>query len=216
MLSTRLHTISDMIMKDEVVFDCGSDHALLPCFLVKNKLSPKVYAGDLRIEPLNQARANIKRFGLQDQVIPVLSNGIEKMGPDVRVLTISGMGFHTVKTILDQGDLSNLKQIIVQVNRNVDKLREYINSKNYTITDEEVVYDDFYYEIIAFTPNYNAHSYTAKQLRYGPVLLKKRTETFIAYLQYQLATLNKIYQNSHNEALIEEINLLQSIIKATD
>lgn len=212
MISKRLKTIADMIMKDEVVFDCGSDHALLPCFLLMNNISPKVYAGDLRMGPLRQAEYNIDRLNLTGRVIPVLSNGLEKMPEEVRVLTISGMGFHTVKEILDNGNLDNLKQIIVQVNRNVDKLRQYIDDHNYSILDERIVNDGFYYEIVAFSPLKSTYKLNYQEIKYGPILLKKCDREFLEYLFYRCRVLKEIYLKSNDSSLLEEIDEIEKII----
>ena len=56
MISDRLATIAYMIDKNKVVFDVGSDHGLLPCFLVESGICPKVYAGDIALGPLNNAK----------------------------------------------------------------------------------------------------------------------------------------------------------------
>ena len=45
-LSKRLKAVADLIEKGKVVFDVGSDHALLPAFLVLQDICPKAYAGD--------------------------------------------------------------------------------------------------------------------------------------------------------------------------
>ena len=37
-LSLRLKTIASLINKEDIVWDVGSDHALLPIFLIKNKI----------------------------------------------------------------------------------------------------------------------------------------------------------------------------------
>ena len=214
MLSKRLKAISEMIMKNEVVFDCGSDHALLPCFLVLNGICPKAYAGDKRQGPLKQALNNIDNYHLNGRVIPVLSDGLSKMSDDVTVVVIAGMGFYTVKDILEAGELSKLKQIVVQVNRNADKLREYLAFKHYTITDERVVKDNFYYEIIAFSPLMSDREYTRLELKYGPLLLKRRDPVFIDYLHYQLKALKNIYLQNHDADIAVKIAEIEGIIKA--
>ena len=77
MLSRRLSKVAEFIDHNKVVYDVGSDHALLPCFLVMSGISPKAYAVDNKEGPINKAKENIKRFNLEGKVIPVLSNGID-------------------------------------------------------------------------------------------------------------------------------------------
>ena len=40
-----------LIERNKVVFDVGSDHALLPSFLVENGICDKVYAGEIALGP---------------------------------------------------------------------------------------------------------------------------------------------------------------------
>lgn len=216
MLSKRLLTISEMILKDEVVFDCGSDHALLPCFLILNNMAKKVYAGDLRPGPLKQAQNNIDYYKLNDRVILVLSDGLERMNDDVTVVTISGMGFNTVEHILNEAKLDNLKLVVVQVNKGANKLRAYLSQRHFEIVDERVVHDDFFYEIVAFKPSKTSVQYSLKEIEYGPILLKLHSPTFIDYLNDRIDKLTKVYHESQDDKFLNQIQELQSIIKAAE
>ena len=68
MLSKRLKEIAKLVKRNKVVFDVGSDHALLPCFLVLNDICFKAYAADINEGPLNHGIENIKRYHLEDKV----------------------------------------------------------------------------------------------------------------------------------------------------
>ena len=151
MISDRLAAIAYMIDKNKVVFDVGSDHGLLPCFLVESGIAKKAYAGDIAEGPLNNAKENIEKRGLKDKVIPVLSDGLAKANDDVDVVVISGMGYHTIKHILDSCDVSKYQYFLVQSNSDVDLVRQYISEHMYTIEDERIIYDGFYYQIIKFS-----------------------------------------------------------------
>ena len=211
MLSKRLETISEMLLKGEVVFDCGSDHALLPCFLVQNDICQKAYAADLHIGPLNQAKANISRLHLEDKIETILSDGLDKMPDDVSVVVIAGMGYYTVHDILEKANLNNLKQIVVQVNRNVDKLRAYISDKNYTITNERIVKDNFFYEIVCFNTEYH-DAYRPEEIMFGPINLQNKSSEFVAYIQSQIHTLEEIYQKNASLEILNKINYLKTFI----
>ena len=211
MLSKRLLEIASLIDKDKVVYDVGSDHGLLPCFLLKENIARKAYAVDNKIGPLNRAIETINRYGLNDKVIPILSNGIDDIKEDVNIITISGMGFYTVEKIFKDKDLSPYEKIIVQVNRNTNLLRKYISDHHYTIIDERVVYDIFYYEIVVFNANYY-ESYSDLEIKYGPILLKNRDEVFIEYLKWQLEQYNKIYLVSKNKDTYEKIKEIRYVL----
>ena len=211
MLSKRLLEIASLIDKDKVVYDVGSDHGLLPCFLLKENIAKKAYAVDNKIGPLNRAIETINRYGLNDKVIPILSNGIDDIKDDVNIITISGMGFYTVEKIFKDKDLSPYEKIIVQVNRNTDLLRKYISDHHFKIIDERVVYDIFYYEIVVFNADYH-EVYSDLEIKYGPILLKNKDEVFIEYLKRQLEQYTKIYSVSKNNDTYEKIKEIRYVL----
>ncbi|MBO4919902.1 MAG: SAM-dependent methyltransferase [Erysipelotrichaceae bacterium] len=208
MISARLLQIAMLIEKNKVVFDVGSDHALLPCFLVENGISEKVYAGDIAPGPLKQAQNNIEKHGLTDQVIPILSDGLAKAPEDVDIVVISGMGYHTIRHILESCDVSRYQYFLLQSNTDTDLLRRYLSEKNYTIEDERVVYDSFYYEIIRFSADMH-EPYSEKEIKYGPVLLERMDEVFTAYLKDKRRRLEEINRQANKpeyEQMMKEID----------
>ena len=207
MISDRLAAIAYMIDSNKVVFDVGSDHGLLPCFLVESNISNKVYAGDIAQGPLNNAIENIEKRGLQGKVIPVLSDGLAKANDDVDVVVISGMGYHTIKHILDSCDVSKYQYILVQSNTDVELVRQYISEHMYTIEDERIIYDGFYYQIIKFSADMH-DPYSDIEIKYGPILLKKKDHIFLNYLtdkRDKLIEINKLANKPEYEQTIKEI-----------
>ncbi|MDO4500992.1 MAG: class I SAM-dependent methyltransferase [Erysipelotrichaceae bacterium] len=211
MLSKRLLEISKMITENEVVYDVGSDHGLLPCFLVTNNICKKAYASDNKDGPLSKAKENIEKFNLTGKVVPILADGIEKIRDDVTTITIAGMGFHTVKHILDGKDLSKYKKIIVQVNKDVPSLRRYISDRHFTIIDEKVVHDDFYYEIVAFSPEYH-EKYSEKEIEFGPILMKNSENIYLEYLNSRKNMYLSIYKKAHKEEYLEKARKIEELI----
>ena len=92
MLSKRLTEIAEMIDKNKVVFDVGSDHALLPCFLLKEGICKKVYAGEIAQGPLNKVKEAVSSYGYEGKLIPVFSDGLKDAPEDCEVIVIAGMG----------------------------------------------------------------------------------------------------------------------------
>ena len=89
MISKRLLQIADLVEENKAVFDVGSDHALLPCFLVEKGICPKAYAGEIAEGPLESGKQNIIRHGLEGKVIPVLSDGLDNAPDDVEIVIIA-------------------------------------------------------------------------------------------------------------------------------
>ena len=211
MISNRLLQIAMLIERNKVVFDVGSDHALLPSFLVENGICDKVYAGEIALGPLENVKQAIKRNGLEGRVIPVFSDGLSKAPDDVDIVVIAGMGFHTIKHVLDSCDVSRYQYFLVQSNTDVDELRRYISEKGYTIEDERVVYDGFYYQVIRFSADLH-EPYSEMEIKYGPILLKRRDEVFIAYLKDLLERYKKINESANKKEFEEKISEIEKIL----
>lgn len=212
MLSKRLSEVAKFIDHNKVVYDVGSDHALLPCFLVGSGISPKAYAVDNKEGPINKAKDNIKRFKLEGKVIPLLSNGIDDICDDVNIITICGMGYYTVEAILKDKDLSKYDKIIVQINKHTDLLRKWISDSMYTIIDESVVFDEgIFYEIVVFNAR-RTRSLDDMEIEYGPCLLNKKDEIFKKYLLYREKKYQNIYEKTHTLASKAKIQEISDII----
>lgn len=211
MISARLLQIAMLVDKNKVVFDVGSDHALLPCFLVENNISDKVYAGEIALGPLNKAKENIAKHHLEDKVIPVFSDGLAKAEDDVDIVIIAGMGYHTIRHILDNCDVSRYQYFLVQSNTDVELLRQYISDHQYTIEDERVVFDGFYYQIIRFSADLH-EPYTDLEIKYGPINLQRRDEVFISYLIDLKKRLENINEKANKDEYRQSIREIEGIL----
>jgi len=151
-LSKRLKVIYDLVDEGAVVGDIGCDHALLSCALMLNKKAKKVYACDINEEPLKQAKKSIEYYNLEDQIEIIQCSGIDKLPNDVDTIVIAGMGYETIHTILEAHPrkIKKYKRIIIQSNRDVEKIRKFISDYKYHIQEEVCVFDLHYYQIIVF------------------------------------------------------------------
>ena len=211
MLSKRLTEIAEMIDNNKVVFDVGSDHALLPCFLLQKGISEKVYAGEIAESPLNKVKEAVKRYGYEGRLIPVFSDGLENAPEDVEVVVIAGMGYYTIRHILDNCDVSKYEYFIIQSNTDVDLLRGYIAEKGYEIIDEKVVHDGFYYQIIKFRAK-DHQEYTPLEIRYGPINIKRMDATFIEYLTDLKKRLEEINVRANKEEYRQTISEIEDLL----
>lgn len=210
MISDRLAAIAYMIDKNKVVFDVGSDHGLLPIFLVESGICPKAYAGDNKLGPLETAKKNIESANLVDKVIPVYADGLPQNINDIDIVTIAGLGYYTIEHILDNADISKYQYLIVQTNSDVELLRKYISDHLYTIEDERIIFDDFYYQIIKFSADMH-DPYSDLEIKYGPILLKKEDHIFLNYLNDKKDKLIDINNKANKDIYkdtIEEIEMI--------
>lgn len=192
-LSKRLKAIKELVLADTILADIGCDHAYLSCACVQEGICVKAYACDVNAGPLQHATKTIEDFGLSEKVLPILTNGLHDVPSDTEVVVISGMGFETMKMILenDLERLSAFKQLILQTNCDVNELRAWLSDHDFQICAEVLVFEGHYYQIIAVTPN-GQQKLSASQIEFGVYL--NQDPLFRDYFTLQRQKANQILE----------------------
>lgn len=151
-LSPRLLSCAAMVTGD-VVCDIGTDHAYLPAYLVKSGRCRRVIATDIKDGPLASARGTLKRFGIQQEVQLVLSDGFDKVQPKgVTDVVIAGMGGETIRDILGKKSAEFLRKsqinLILQPMSKAEILRTWLAENGFEIIKEVAVKDTHVYSVI--------------------------------------------------------------------
>lgn len=151
-LNPRLKKIAQQVKKGEKVADIGTDHGYIPIYLLKNKISPFIIAGDINKKPLKTAENNIKEHGLLDKIETRLGSGLSILKPgEVNTAIIAGMGGLLIGDLLKHSKdiVKNLDTLIIQPMQAQSELRKYLVSNGFTIVDDILVKEDHrIYEII--------------------------------------------------------------------
>ena len=195
-MSTRLELIAKQIKKDEKVLDVGTDHGLLPIFLLKNNITNNIIASDINEIPLQAAANNLVKENLQGKVELKLTNGLE--GIDLNKLdtiVIAGMGATTIGDILKPFT----GRYIIHSTTHIPDVREYIQNIGHVITNEWVDQKGKIYNIVIETKE-GKMNLTEKEFFLGPMLMKKKKEAE-SYYAFLLKTLNKNSEESGMQEL---------------
>lgn len=207
MNSKRLLAIASLIESDDIVVDVGCDHAYLDIYLIKNKLCKGAIATDVSKGALNQAITNINKYGLENDIKTVLSDGLKDVDFSFNTIVISGMGANTILEILNNPKSKNAKKIIIQSNNNLDFLRKEMQKRKYKIAKEIIVNENQkYYAIIKYV--------TGKQkLKINELLVGQYDSKYKSYYDYlyhkNLEILAKLPKCQINKALkLKFTNLL--------
>ena len=148
MLNKRLSAVASLVSKDSFPLDVGTDHGLLPIYLIQNKKCQKALASDISPNALKNAENNIKKYNVSNIELYV-SDGLEKIPKIYDTIIISGMGTSSILDILNKDDLPDT--IILSSNNDLELLRTSMNKKGYKIAKEIVVYEkNKYYDIILY------------------------------------------------------------------
>ena len=150
MVSNRIKTIASLVDAKDSILDIGTDHALLPIFLIKNNIVNIADGSDISNKVLSNAKENVFKYNLEDKINLYLSDGVKQIDiSKYNTLIITGMGFSTIKSIIDNADLKHIDKLIIQSNNNLDELRKYLNEISFSIVDETCLKDkDINYDII--------------------------------------------------------------------
>lgn len=150
-ISERLKCVASLVNKGARVADIGTDHAYLPIYLVQNGISNKVYACDVRKEPLSRAKLHIDEYGLSDKITTKLCDGLKGINKgDVDTVTICGMGGKLMKNILKAGidKLGDNTQLVLSAQSELRDFRKYLLETGIDIKSEHMLLEDGKYYFI--------------------------------------------------------------------
>ena len=218
-LSKRLQAIYDMVPYS-VTADIGSDHGKLMIALFNDGKIPKGYAVENKKGPYDRLVKALKEVNIDEDVVPLFSDGISELPTVVGTIVLAGMGGDTIlKILLDhQENLKRVQTIIIDAHTNTPKLRKEISDLGFVIADEKMVEEDgIYYEIIKFIRS-DVAFYSEKDIEFGPILRMEKSTTFkqkyearIKEIEYLLN--NKSLPENKIIVLCEEKSKLLSIIQ---
>lgn len=201
-LSKRLTAVAGMVTKGNVVCDVGCDHGYVSIYLVKQGISPKVFAMDVRKGPLSQADEHIRMYGLGDYIETRLSDGVDKLNAgEADTLILAGMGGRLMANIITVGldKVKALKELILQPQSEIDVFRKFLRENNFEIVEEDMIYEEgkFYPLMKAVPLAQGAKVEEPDELNdlYGGLLLKKKHPVLKEYLDYQNGKLTGLLQD---------------------
>ena len=174
-------------------------------------------ACDIAKGPLQQAEKTISEAGCSAQIQTILCPGFSKVPSDANCMIIAGMGWKTIEMILenDYDRLSQFDRILLQSNRDVNQLRAWVSEHHMTIVEEKVVEDmGKDYEIVCITNDFN-EGYTLEEIKYGPVLLKRKDQEFLEFLDRKIKKneliASKVTDEHKKNQILSEIDEMKQI-----
>ena len=143
-LDNRLMAIANLVRKDKVFADIGTDHAYLPVYLVEKGIIKKGIAADLRVGPLENARDAVVSYGYSEQIELRLSDGLDNFKEnEVQEIAVAGMGGLLISEFINRTHWLKNENIhlILQPMTHVEELRKTLFDNGFII-DKEVVAKD--------------------------------------------------------------------------
>lgn len=200
-LSLRLKAVANFVNNDSKVIDVGCDHGLLDVYLAKNK-NCQCLATDISATCLEKAIENIKKYNVQDKVTTKVTNGLEGTHyENYDYVIITGMGFGTIKNILDN---KYPNKLIIQSNNNLEELRHWL-LKKYKLINEEIVFENGIYYVILYLERGHC------KYKYDDYFIGLNKDN-IDYINYLYEKYQKIYRQMPKKYLFQKIKLYRKIL----
>ncbi len=222
-LSVRLQAVADMVSKGRRVADIGCDHGYVSIYLYRQRQCERVIAMDVKKGPLERAKTNIERYGLSDYIDVRLSDGTAALNPgEADTLLMSGMGGRLTIRILEEGfaRLGRFEELVLQPQSELFLVRAFLRQQGIQIVDEQMVIDDGkFYTIIKAQPQEDVTEGQKGAYRqivedyFGPVLLKKRPEAFLLYLQKEAEKTEELLQKVTKQERRDELAAYLSYVE---
>lgn len=219
-LDNRLMAIADLVQKDKIFADIGTDHAYLPVYLVEKGIIKKAIAADLRVGPLDNARDAVVSYGYESQIELRLSDGLDNFKEnEVEEIAVAGMGGLLISEFINRTEwLKNENvHLILQPMTHVEELRKTLFDNGFVIDKEVVAKDgDKLYIILSVYYYEGQTAYTdfdliVGKLPYNDDSLSKEylTKIYNKYLKKLQALKNADRECTELEKLVGELKQWQ-------
>ena len=197
-LSDRLQAVASMVTENSRLADVGTDHGYIPIYLCEMGKIPSAIAMDVKKGPLLRAKMNIERYHMQEKIRTRLSDGVLKLNPDeADSVVIAGMGGTLVMKILEEGKkvLVDVKELVLQPQSDIDKVRKYLYENDYVITAEKMVCEEEKYYPMMHVQHGHMEELADIEWKYGAFLLKEKNPVLGSFLKKEETTLTGVLQN---------------------
>ena len=178
-LSERLQAIYKMVPKG-MAADIGADHGKLMIALFEGGIVSHGYAVENKKGPYNRLVKALTEKGIENDIVPLFSDGIKDLPEKVHTVIIAGMGGNLIVNILKKypQKTKQIQTLIVDAHNAIPKVREEVSKLGFVIADEKIVReDDVFYEIIKFV-RADVAFYGENDIEFGPILRHEKCATF--------------------------------------
>ena len=119
--------------------DIGTDHAFLPCHLLRTNVCQHMIAADVSPKALSRARENLTKQKLIDRAEVVLADGLDAITRPCGCISVMGMGGETMADILRSGqDKLQGAVLVLGAHTELHLVRAAIRDVGYHIVQERL------------------------------------------------------------------------------
>ena len=140
-ISERLLACCDFVAKGDRVADIGCDHGYLGIHLLTSCIAASMIESDVAPGPLDSARRNAAKYGVENAMTFCLSDGVKDIPRDFDTLVCAGMGGDTMIHIFSAAPWlkSSRYRLILQCQSKTPMLRAWLDAQGWRIAEERVL-----------------------------------------------------------------------------
>lgn len=192
-IDNRLKVCADMVSRNGIVCDVGTDHAYLPAYLIENNICDYAIASDINEGPLKFAQQTIIKYHIEDKIRLLKSDGLKNIpSENVSDVVIAGMGGETIAEIISGTQwLKSGVNLVLQPMTRAGYLRKWLYKNGFEIAEEKAVIQDrfIYTAIRAF---YSGYKFNIGKVTEIAGRINIETDAGMKYCQNQLSKINNI------------------------
>ena len=223
-LSTRLLACAGFVNNGDRVADIGCDHGYLSIHLLVSGIAKSCIASDVAKGPLQSAKDNARKFGVQENITFHLSDGVQSIPRDFDTLVCAGMGGDTMIHILQAAPWLRSEQyrLILQCQSKRPELRKWLYDQGFAIRRETLAKDGkFCYPVteVVYAPGESlkgAEFYITPALRAsGSPLLPEFYDRVVGGIRTSVEGLSRTGGEKYEEmkAILEELLAMKEEIQ---
>lgn len=190
MLDERLSLAASLYEPCRLGADIGTDHALLPCYLLEQGICDRMILADVSPNAMNHAREQVTRRRLNDRAILRCADGFDAIkGEQCGCVSAMGMGGETLAGILLNGQqLLQGAVLVLSAHTDPQLTRHAIHDIGYHIVREELcrAAGRFY---IMWRAEPGIDEPAEEDYLYGRLLYEKPSPLLTAYLARRIQVL---------------------------
>lgn len=212
-LEPRLQAVANEI-RVKTHADIGSDHALLPKYLLQSGRVRRIIAIEKNRVPFEHSRLALAGFNAEVR----LGNGLEPLQlGEADSVSLCGMGAKLMVKILSAHPQKLPARAILQSNDSPQPLREWALNSGFHLVNEQMVEGFWCYSILSFErhsgpdPVYDPLP-RGVSLRFGPILLQQKNPLLYKELLNQQGHLRGLLTKGAIKKLKEDLECVEAAL----
>ena len=207
MLDERLSLAAELYEPCDWGADIGTDHAYLPCHLLRTNTCRHMIAADVSEKALSRARENLTRQKLIDRAEVVLADGLDAVNRKCGCISVMGMGGELMGHILRKGqDRLQGAVLVLGAHTELNLVREAVRDVGYHIVQERLckAAGRFY---VFWRAEAEASVISPMDIRYGSLLWQEDANMLREYAAWR----RRVLQDKEHGLLAASVKDVEAI-----